>query len=289
MGLTRHLALLATLLLASCAEQEQTDTQTSIAPDVRTVVITDPHLACLVEPLLAEDVALVTVAPDDPTDHDTGWSPEREDARALRNADLVVTPGGGSDFWLDIIGLREDRVLRLANAYPDALIPIATDTHSHGPGGEHSHTIYAPRPWHEPGLAERATVSIESRLRSDGLLGSTDDHPSRTELALIDLALPDNANTTLVVTTRDAWRHGARRVGARALTVEPDADPVWVRVEVSASNAQRVILVGDIDAEGVRATMEDAAIEILEIPLSDDPCGWVDALRAFADALTDPR
>ncbi|MEM1423331.1 MAG: zinc ABC transporter substrate-binding protein [Planctomycetota bacterium] len=277
-------------LLVACDNAPPQPTPQTEETTTPTIVVTDPQLACLIEPALPATVTLTTIAPDDPEAHATRWSPDRAQARTLRNADLVVTAGAGTDAWLAIIGLRDDRVLRLAGADTDPLIPIATETHSHGPGGEHSHTVYAPRPWHAPDLAQRMTESIGARLRADGLVDSVayDDSEVRSRLATIDAIMPGSTDNLLVVTTSDAWRYAAQRVGAGVLVVDDDAEPATVRVEISSTTARRVILIGDVDAQGVRGILRGSGINVIDIPTGDDACSWLDTLETFARAVTAP-
>ncbi|GAB4546949.1 MAG: hypothetical protein Tsb0013_06270 [Phycisphaerales bacterium] len=290
MGL-RYLLLLPFAFAMGCSDhQPASDSKAEAAHSQPTIVVTDHQLECIVARMVPAGTRIEIVAPDDPEAHEHAWSPTRERARTLRNASLVITAGGGTDAWIDLLGLRDDRVLRLADAFDDRLIVVDTDTHSHGLAGEHSHPIHAPRPWLDPTFAAVCVERIGRRLTADGLvLAETfDDTTIRAPLASIADALQRDATGVLIVTTSDAWRYPARAIGADVVVVEPSTDPVWIRVEVSASNARRVVVIGDLDIGAIRPTLEESGVQVASIAQGQDACSWLDALDAFAQAVTAP-
>lgn len=291
MGVRLAPLLLLLPTLACCAERTNPAPTTSTQDTARTVVVTDPHLACLIDDDLEGDATVTVIAPPDPTAHATSWSPDRTTARTLRNADLVITTGAGTDAWLDLLGLRDDRRLTLAPTIRDRMIAIGTDTHSHGPAGEHSHTVYAPRPWLAPDLARQTIDAITSRLTREGLIDPVayDDTALRARLTGIRAMLDEARADSMLVTTHEEWRYAAESAGISVAVVEDGSDPVWIRVEVTAANAQRVILAGDIDTESVREALDGSGIEITALTLDGEGCSWLDALEAFAKALTGGR
>ncbi len=278
-----RLLLLVTVLLGACSEA-QTPPTAPRAPTQRTVVVTDPQLACLVGRMLASDVRMEIIAPPDPESHDHTWAPTREQARMIRDATMVVTGGAGADGWLDLLGVRSDRLERVSDAVKDDLIVVSSDSHSHGASGSHSHVVYAPRPWLDPRRGVRILGWLSDTLTHEGLSADNDER-AMGPLRDIFVSLRLESTDTLVVSTSASWHYPAEAVGASVAIVEQGTDPVWVRVEVNAAQPKRVVLVGDLDAQGVRAALEGSSVEVIAIEMGEDECSWLDALEAFAKAI----
>lgn len=275
--------------LAGCERHETART----APAEETapyIVATDPQLACIASRVAPDGIVVHTVAPPDPESHAHAWAPSREDARLLRKAALVVSGGAGADGWLDLLGVRDDRLVRIGTAMREALITVSTSTHSHGPSGVHSHAILAPRPWLDPSLGLLAASEIGDAIVASELASREDiDAKSATivrPLSDIRDAMTSGADNLLIVSTSEAWRYPARRIGAAISVVDPGTEAVWVRVEITAARASRVVLIGELDRDAIQASLDGTGVEIIgTLSVGDDECAWLDALDDFNRAL----
>lgn len=278
MVLKHAFLLILAATLGACSEaQSPKQSDTPGEPVEAYIVVTDPQLACLVG--LVSDTPVKVVAPPDPTAHTHRWTPDREQARTLRDASHIVSAGAGTDAWLDTLGVRRDRVIRVSDGLEDDLIVLESVTHSHGPNGSHSHDVYTPRPWLDPVLAARLRPTLARALGENTL---------RTTIET-DESFGD-ANGTLIVTDNDAWRYPARRAGAHVLVADPDDDPTWIRVEVASTGVRRLILIGPFDEHSVREAIGIVGFEVISIDTSSaDPCAWREQVDALMRAISAER
>jgi len=77
-----------------------------------------------------------------PTDQDPAfWKPKDADIAAFQQADLILMNGATYSKWADKATLPRSKTVDTSASFKDKFIVIAnTTTHSHGPGGEHSHS-----------------------------------------------------------------------------------------------------------------------------------------------------
>ena len=76
------------------------------------------------------------------------WQPDIETILEYQRADLVLLNGAGYARWVKNVSLPPSRLVSTSAGFSDAFIEIeATTTHSHGPGGEHSHAGTAFTTW----------------------------------------------------------------------------------------------------------------------------------------------
>lgn len=84
-----------------------------------------------------------------PKDEDPAfWQPDEAAVSAFQNADLILMNGATYSKWADKVTLPESKLVDTSAAFANNLIKV-TDvvTHSHGPGGEHSHSGTAFTTW----------------------------------------------------------------------------------------------------------------------------------------------
>ncbi len=68
------------------------------------------------------------------------WTPDTETLKKYQKADLIILNGAGYEKWTRKVSLPMLRLVDTSKAFKDKLIHIETNvTHSHGPGGDHSH------------------------------------------------------------------------------------------------------------------------------------------------------
>ncbi len=140
------------LAVAACTQDEQTreDTQAMWGPPA--VYTVNYPLAYFAERIAGDSVEVVFPAPAD-VDPAT-WSPPTETIADYQQADLVLLNGAGYADWIQRATMSQSRLVDTSAALADRLIPVDdTVTHSHGPGGDHSHQGTAFTTWLDMELA----------------------------------------------------------------------------------------------------------------------------------------
>ena len=92
----------------------------------------------------AVEVRLLAPKGEDPA----FWQPDEAAITAFQNADLILMNGAGYSKWADKVTLPESKVVETSAAFANNFIIVRdATTHSHGPGGEHSHNGTAFTTW----------------------------------------------------------------------------------------------------------------------------------------------
>ena len=95
-------------------------------------------LAYFTERIGGEHVKVVFPVPPDMDP--AFWKTDDETVRQFQKADLIILNGAGYAKWTRTVSLPMLRMLDTSWAFKDNLIHIDSNvTHSHGPGGDHSH------------------------------------------------------------------------------------------------------------------------------------------------------
>jgi len=85
-----------------------------------------------------DHVKVVLPAPEDVDP--AFWEPSTDTVRQYQKADLIILNGAGYAKWTRKVSLPMLRMVDTSRAFKDDLVHIQTNvTHSHGPGGDHSH------------------------------------------------------------------------------------------------------------------------------------------------------
>ena len=95
-------------------------------------------LTYFVERIGGEHIQVVFPAP--PEVDPAFWEPDDDTVRQYQKADLIILNGAGYAKWTRKVSLPMLRMVDTSWAFEDDLVHIQTNvTHSHGPGGDHSH------------------------------------------------------------------------------------------------------------------------------------------------------
>lgn len=93
------------------------------------------------------------------------WDPTSEQVRKFQKADLIILNGAGYAKWTRKVSLPILRTVDTSKSFKDKLIHIDTNvTHSHGPGGDHSHSGTAFTTWLDFSQAAIQAESIYQAL-----------------------------------------------------------------------------------------------------------------------------
>jgi len=83
----------------------------------------------------------------------------------MQNARLIILNGAGYSTWLDKVSLSPGRLVNSSLDARDRWVSLSGETtHSHGPGGEHSHSGYAFTTWMDFSLAKQQVNTIARAL-----------------------------------------------------------------------------------------------------------------------------
>ena len=230
----RHTLVLGLVLVFGTAcGQEPSANPDHVAVDGGELVVyaTEYPVAFFAERLTAGVGRVVCPVPEgeDPIH----WEPPREVLEDFRSATLVVTNGAGFARWIENASLPESRLVRTADGFGDEFLHYEERTHSHGPGGAHTHSGVDPHTWLDPVNARRQAGAI-----AEALLARLPEHraPIQANLEALNADLEgleaewrsiDGALEGLtLLANHPAYDYLLRRFGwsATNLDLDPEAD-----------------------------------------------------------------
>ena len=163
------------------------------------------------------------------------WMPEKTIIGDFQRADLILLNGAGYAKWTKKTSLPMLRTVDTSKSFKDNLISIDTEvTHSHGPGGDHSHSGTAFTTWLDFSLAARQAEAVyqalarllpahEAELRANF---------ARLESDLLDLdsrvsRLSERRPGMVLLGSHPVYQYLARGydLDIRMVMWEPDEDP----------------------------------------------------------------
>jgi zinc transport system substrate-binding protein len=107
------------------------------------------------------DVHFPAPAGDDPA----FWAPDAETVASFQQADLILLNGAHYAKWVDKVTLPPSKLVDTSAGFADRIIHIeGTVTHSHGPGGEHTHGEAAFTTWLDMTLAVEHVKALRDAL-----------------------------------------------------------------------------------------------------------------------------
>jgi zinc transport system substrate-binding protein len=109
---------------------------------------------------------LVEVVCPCPADADPAmWMPNDATIAAYQKADLIVINGASFEKWVSKTSLPEARIVDTSKSFSEELIVLpGAVSHSHGPGGEHTHEGVDGHTWVDPINAKRQADAILAAL-----------------------------------------------------------------------------------------------------------------------------
>jgi zinc transport system substrate-binding protein len=168
-----------------------------------------------------------------PKDEDPAfWQPDEKAVTAFQNADLILMNGAGYSKWADKVTLPESKVVDTSSRFANNFIEVRdASTHSHGPGGQHSHNGTAFTTW-----IDFQQATIQAQAVSDALAAlvpaAKDSIVRNTEALKDELEALDERLSALsrrlvqhpLVASHPVYHYLARRYGMNLKSVlwEPD-------------------------------------------------------------------
>jgi len=192
---------------------------------------------------LAGDLARVEF-PAPPDVDPAFWMPDEDTVAAYQAADMILLNGAGYAKWVDKVSLPASRLVNTSRSFTDRYIETTSGvSHSHGPGGEHSHSGIAFTTWLDLDLAARQAEAVAmaiTRKRPDAKERVAKSLETlQGELRALDKRLAVIAATAPsrpLLASHPVYQYLARRYNLNLESVlwEPDAVPTpqqWRELE----------------------------------------------------------
>ncbi len=244
------------------------------------------------------EVRLLAPADGDPA----FWTPDRDSIVQLQSADLILANGAGYAKWMGGVSLPTSRVVNTSASFQSAFIETEdTVVHSHGEGGEHSHSGTAFTTWLDMTQARAQAEAVRDALiERHG--DHADDFRANAEALLADLdaldadllAVGESLAGTPLIGSHPVYQYLSRRYGLslEALHWEPEMtiteENLAELAELREGHlAEWMVWEGEPSAEAV-AALEGVGVRSMVF----DPCGnrpddgdWLSVMRANVEAL----
>lgn len=252
-------------------------------------------MAYFAERIGGTEVDVVLAAPRD--EDPAFWQPTEKEIGAMQNADLIIMNGATYSKWAEKVSLPESKLVDTAEGFKDQFIVIKEAvTHSHGKGGEHSHTGTAFTTWIDFQQAIRQADAIcralqKARPEQIELFALNFDL-LKTDLQKLDgemVAVGQKFSGQPVMASHPVYHYFARRyqLNLKDVLWEPETVPDDAAMEhlkgiLASHPAKWMIWEGEPAAESVEKLK---AIGLSSVVF--DPCGnvpdegnWLSVMKA---------
>ncbi|HBH34884.1 MAG TPA: zinc ABC transporter substrate-binding protein [Gammaproteobacteria bacterium] len=205
---------------------------TAIAADKLKVYTVNYPLAYFTERIAGEQAEVVFPAPPDVDP--AFWMPDTDTIIAYQRADLIVINGANYAKWISKVSLPRLRMVDTSRPFADRFLQQQATSHSHGTGGDHSHSGTAFTTWLDPGQAVQQAEVIAAALTrkrpaakqrfESNLDGLKSDLLALDErIARITMSAADSP----ILASHPVYQYLARRYGLnlRSVMWEPDEVP----------------------------------------------------------------
>lgn len=264
-----------------------------LAAQDRPVVATDNYpLAYFAQRLGGGEIEVLFLVPEgtDPS----FWRPGIADIAAIQKADLIALNGAGFSTWPTKASLPRSRTIDTSAGFEDRLIQTETVTHSHGEGGEHSHTATANYTWLDFSLAmEQAKVLADAMIRQmpDRAAQITAEREALLEdlSELNDMAADtaDGASETTLIASHPRYQYFGAAYGLSISSLEWDSqesptEAQWESLQAlkAETGAKLFLWEAEPSAEARERMSAIGLIDVVLAPLAMPPAG-----RDFIDVM----
>ncbi len=231
-----------------------------------------------------------------PKDEDPAfWQPDEATITAFQNADLILMNGATYSKWADKVTLPESKVVDTSAAFASNLIEVRdAATHSHGPGGQHSHNGIAFTTWIDFKQASLQAQAVSDALAKlvpaakDAIAKNTED--LKGELGALDERMSVISRRLVqypLVASHPVYHYLARRYGLDLKSVLWEPDTVLdaqalgdLNAALAGHRARWMIWEGEPSKENVDKL---AALGLQSVVF--DPCGNVPASGDFMTVM----
>jgi zinc transport system substrate-binding protein len=286
--ISRHLCsliILSAILLSACKPVDQSSSGTPAQKtDKLQVYVANYPLKYFAERLGGDAVDVKFPAPAD--EDPAFWQPDDATISAYQSADLILMNGATYSKWAEKVTLPESKLVDTSAGFKAQYIEIKADsTHSHGPGGEHSHNGTAFTTWLDFIQAIQQAETVSGALQELVSKDAVEQIKSRMALLKAELesfhqrllSCGSRLNHAPLVASHPVYHYWARRYGFNLQSVlwEPEVVPdekamASLKALLAKHPAKWMIW------EGTPAPESVAKLEAIGVKsLGFDPCGNV--------------
>ena len=251
---------------------------------------------------LAGDLAEV-IFPVPPGTDPSFWRPGIADIAVIQAADLILLNGAGFADWTARTSLPRSRVVRTSAAFEDNFIATETVTHSHGDGGEHSHTGTASYVWLDFGQAAQQAITIALAL-TRAVPEAEEDISGNLDALIADLEALDERARQIgaelagrpIIASHPRYQYFARAYGLDVDAVDwdaaaPPSDDQWQVLEAMTDGMENGIFLWEA-APGAEAADRIEALGLTGVvfpPLANRPAegDFLSGMQSALDRLRD--
>ncbi|MEA3301961.1 MAG: metal ABC transporter substrate-binding protein [Pseudomonadota bacterium] len=209
----------------------------TVAADKLKVYAVNYPLAYFAERIAGGQAEVVFPAP--PDIDPAFWMPDAVTVTAYQGADLILINGAGYAKWISRVSLPRLRMVDTSRLFADSYIRVAqTTSHSHGPGGDHSHSGTAFTTWLDPRQAvqqaEAITAALTRKRPAAKQQFESNLESLKSDLLALDERLARGTTSAAdrpMVASHPIYQYLARRYGLnlRSVMWEPDEVPSETR------------------------------------------------------------
>jgi zinc transport system substrate-binding protein len=229
----KSLYLLPLLILAAC-KPAATTTTAEVGRGGRTVVaVANYPLRYFAERIGGSAVEVKFPAPGD--EDPAFWQPDDDAIALYQQADIILMNGATYSKWAEKVTLPASKVVDTSKGFATQFIEIpASATHSHGPGGEHSHSGTAFTTWldFQQAIQQAQAVADALKKQSPADAAAIDANFAALKKDLEDLdarmvAVGKRIAGAPLVASHPVYHYFARRYGLnlKAVLWEPETVP----------------------------------------------------------------
>jgi zinc transport system substrate-binding protein len=272
-------SLLILWALSACkpASESEASQKTASAHHKPKVYVANYPLKFFAERLGAEAIEVHFPAPSD--EDPVFWQPDDATIAAFQNADLILMNGATYSKWAEKITLPESKLVDTSAGFKAQFIEIMADaTHSHGPGGEHSHSGTAFTTWIDFTQAIQQLEATKTSLTKFTQNAEKNFMALQSELKALDarmVAVSQRIANAPLIASHPVYHYFARRyaLNIQAVLWEPEIVPdekamAELKAILAKHPAKWMIWEGEPAQESV-AKLEAIGVKSVTF----DPCG----------------
>jgi zinc transport system substrate-binding protein len=274
----KKIALLSLLLLAACGRESAPGTASKPAGKPQVLVANYP-LKYFAERIGGSTIEVVFPAPGD--EDPAFWQPDDAAITKFQNADVILMNGATYSKWAEKVTLPQSKLVDTSAAFKAQYIEIKADsTHSHGPGGEHSHSGTAFTTWIDLTQAIQQAEAVKNALSKFSPDADANFDKLKAELEALDarlIAVGKRIANAPLVASHPVYHYLARRyaLNLQAVLWEPEVVPDEKAMEglksiLAKHPAKWMLWEGDPAKESI-AKLDAIGMKSLVF----DPCGNV--------------
>lgn len=284
----KKIFLLYMLLLASCG-REASPGVLSKKDGKPQVLVANYPLRYFAERIGGGAVDVVFSAPDD--EDPAFWQPDDAAIAHFQNADVILMNGATYSKWAEKATLPQSKLVDTSAVFKAQYIEIKADsTHSHGPGGEHSHSGTAFTTWIDLTQAIQQAEAVKTSLAKFAPDAEKNFAALKSDLEALDarlVAVGKRIANAPLVASHPVYHYFARRyaLNIQAVLWEPETVPDEKAMEelkaiLAKHPAKWMIWEGEPAKESV-AKLDAIGVKSLVV----DPCGNVPDAGDFLSVM----